>query len=123
MTGIDHCDWEDVSCKNSEGYVTFLNLYENQLTGPIPQSIGNLDNLLKLDLHGNELTGPIPQSIGNLVNLTLLSFFSNELTGPVPETIGNLVNLKLLRLAGNQLDPTPEWLTTFCKGRRPRCFF
>jgi len=124
MTGIDHCDWEDVSCNNSDGYVTFLNLYENQLTGPIPQSIGNLDNLLRLDLHENRLTGPIPQSIGNLVNLKKLCLSFNELTGPVPETIGNLVNLRALLLVGDeQLDPTPEWLTTFCKGRRPGCFF
>ena len=101
MTGIDHCDWEDVSCNNSEGYVTFLNLYENQLTGPIPQSIGNLDNLLRLDLHGNELTGPIPETIGDLIHLERLWIFENE-----------------------ELDPTPNWLTTFCESRtKLSCWF
>jgi Leucine-rich repeat (LRR) protein len=150
MTGIDHCDWEGVSC-NSDRYVEILNLYGNNLIGPIPQSIGYLVNLEELDLAVNELTGPIPDAIGNLVNLEWLWLNGNNLTGPIPETIGNLVKLRQGILRDNQLtgpfpqsignlvnlerldlrrnyelDPTPPaWLAMFCKGigPPPRCDF
>jgi hypothetical protein len=95
MTGIDHCDWEYVGC-NSDGYVE------------------------ELSLQDNNLIGPIPQSIGNLVNLKNLSLADNELTGPIPETIVNLVNLERLYLKGNHNSrPTPEWLTTLCFFTKP----
>ncbi|GLJ33892.1 hypothetical protein SUGI_0681680 [Cryptomeria japonica] len=38
----------------------YLNLANNHLTGPIPQSLGSLPSLEVLDLHNNFLHGPIP---------------------------------------------------------------
>lgn len=59
----------------------------NQLTGKIPENIGNLENLTTLyffkifyikyfqrSLHNNKLISNIPTSIGNLKNLSILYF-------------------------------------------------
>lgn len=45
-----------------------LMLSANALTGPIPESIGGLENLDILDLHQNELTGTIPANITSLAD-------------------------------------------------------
>ena len=82
---------------------TELDLYNNQLTGPIPPEIGNLTNLTYLNLGDNQLTGSIPSEIGNLTNLTSLSLMINQLTGSIPPEIGNLTNLTGLGLYDNQL--------------------
>ena len=121
---------------DDEGRVTGLDLFQNRLTGEIPEALGNLDslqyldlgdnyfltgtipetlenfsNLKSLDLSDNQLAGPIPETLGQLDNLQYLDFSSNELTGPIPETLGNLNNLRHLNLWRNQLTgPIPETL-------------
>ena len=52
MAGQDHCVWQGVDC-DSDGYVVYLNLSYNNLTGAIPESIANLERLLHLDLRSN----------------------------------------------------------------------
>jgi Leucine-rich repeat (LRR) protein len=80
-----------------------LHLYSNNLTGSIPDSVGNLVDLTTLGLNSNNLSGSIPDSIGNLVNLQFLNIYSNNLTGSIPDSIGNLVNLQHLGLNLNNL--------------------
>ena len=89
-----------------------LGLSGNQLSGSIPASIGNLTNLETLGLSGNQLSGSIPASIGNLSKLGVLSLSTNQLSGSIPESIGNLTNLKRLYLRNNQLQgrPIPQFL-------------
>ncbi|MBO7602568.1 MAG: leucine-rich repeat domain-containing protein [Bacteroidaceae bacterium] len=95
-------EWYGVSI-DERGHVYSIGLAENNLTGTIPESIGNLGNLDNLYLNDNQLTGDIPESIGNLVNLTRLYLYNNQLTGGIPESIGNLGNLTRLYLDNNQL--------------------
>ena len=71
-------------------YLDFLWLEENYLTGPIPPEIGNLEELKYLILHFNQLSGSIPQEIGNLYNLEILKLDNNNLSGLIPETICDL---------------------------------
>ncbi|KAJ4961387.1 hypothetical protein NE237_021297 [Protea cynaroides] len=80
-----------------------LYLYSNNLTGPVPLSIGKLSRLEEIHLHENLLTGSIPASIGILQNLNRLLLYSNRLSGPIPESITNLTNLVSLDLHGNSL--------------------
>ena len=56
----------------------------------IPVVIGNLTNLTWLNLYNNQLTGEIPSEIGNLTNLTYLYLNHNQLSGVIPEEICNI---------------------------------
>lgn len=47
-------------------------LYANNLSGQVPNELGNLTNLVSLDLYLNNLSGPIPKSLGNLQKLRFL---------------------------------------------------
>ena len=96
---------------DDEGRVTRLDLSYNWLTGPIPETLGQLKNLQDLYLSGNRLTGTIPETLGQLDSLQYLYLDDNQLTGPIPETLGNLNSLQYLYLDDNQLTgPIPETL-------------
>jgi len=95
------CKWYGVRC--SDGHVTALSLYQNQLSGKIPTELGNLSHLTVLDLSSNQLSGSIPTELGNLSRLKGLSLHSNQLSGPIPTELGNLSHLRSLLLYKNQL--------------------
>ncbi|RLM78493.1 hypothetical protein C2845_PM12G03230 [Panicum miliaceum] len=61
-----------------------LDISCNNLTGPVPPSIGNLTNLQVLDLSNNNLTGEIPAALGNLHFLARFNVSNNNLEGPIP---------------------------------------
>jgi somatic embryogenesis receptor kinase 1 len=44
-------------------YIYNMELYSNNINGPIPSDLGNLTNLVSLDLYLNRFTGPIPHHI------------------------------------------------------------
>ena len=86
-------------------------LYNNELTGPIPESLGNIFLLTLLDLDTNKLTGPIPESLGSLAQLFYINLDTNKLSGPIPESLGSLSELGELSLYNNRLTgPIPESL-------------
>ena len=84
-------------------YVTRIDLPSNNLSGAIPTTIGNLQNLSHLNLNTNNLWGEIPAEIGNLQNLKRLALYENGLSGEIPSEIGNLQNLNDLVLDTNGL--------------------
>ncbi|KAJ8480327.1 hypothetical protein OPV22_024054 [Ensete ventricosum] len=86
--------------------LTSLYLEENQLTGPIPATISKLQRLQVLSLHQNKLSGQIPFSLGNLTLLNKLTLDGCQLEGTIPESFGNLKNLELLDLSFNRLTGT-----------------
>lgn len=98
------CAWTGISC--SGGQVTNLFMFNNQLSGPLPASIGDLTALDVLNLQSNMLTGPIPASIGNIAGMNSLRLSNNMLTGPIPASISNMTGLVSLVLQDNQLDGT-----------------
>jgi Leucine-rich repeat (LRR) protein len=107
---LESGDWSFLSsltnCKN----VRFLNLIGNNLTGILPNTVGNLTKGLEMLLLGkNNISGTIPNEIGNLVNLTALYLDRNHLTGILPPIIGSLRNLQTLQLSTNMLSgPIPS---------------
>ncbi|EYU33549.1 hypothetical protein MIMGU_mgv1a024751mg, partial [Erythranthe guttata] len=80
------------------------------LSGPIPQSIGNLTSLTQLALRSCSLSGEIPESLAQLRSLGILDLgiYSTQVVGKIPSGIGNLVGLSLVQLYNNKLEgPIP----------------
>ena len=103
-------DWHGVTT-DSDGRVTALELSDNRLTGPVPETLGNLTRLASLDLGRNGLTGSIPAVLGELAGLERLYLNFNGLTGAIPATLGNLSNLESLNLQWNEFGtPIPPEL-------------
>ncbi|XP_062201298.1 MDIS1-interacting receptor like kinase 2-like [Phragmites australis] len=80
-----------------------LQLANNTISGEIPTTHGNLTQLNTLYLNSNELSGPIPIELGKLINLHGLDLSNNKLTGPIPLELGILSNLQILTLYNNQI--------------------
>jgi Leucine-rich repeat (LRR) protein len=120
-------NWDGVTAKNNEGYVTFLRIAQkgisiipdeislltklnyidfnyNQLNSISPK-IGTLQELTYLNLNDNELTS-VPQEIGQLTNLQGLVLYNNQLSS-IPTEIGQLTQLTALELSGNKLTSVP----------------
>ncbi|KAF1872937.1 hypothetical protein Lal_00016043 [Lupinus albus] len=83
-----------------------LYLYGNNLTGSIPESIGELQNLQELALHENKLYGPIPSTIGQMQALEKLDLSSNLLSGSIPSSLTNLTAISVLYMNTNYLEGT-----------------
>jgi hypothetical protein len=107
--------WDGLTV-NSAGFVTSLNMSNNNLNGSLPASIRQLTHLLYINISQNpNLSGPIPAEIGGMINLRELSLDDNSLSGPIPSTLGQLSNLTYLTLFSNLLSgaiPTELGLLT-----------
>ncbi|RKN03595.1 hypothetical protein D7036_13550 [Aquimarina sp. BL5] len=85
------------------GYtITHIDLRSNNLTGTLPNSIGNLKGLLLLDFTSNMITSSLPKELGALTSLYYLRLGSNKLTGDIPKEIRNLKSLLDLDLRNNK---------------------
>lgn len=94
---------------NDNGRLTLLWLYDDTLSGGIPENIGDLIYLNKLNLAFNQITGHIPESIGKLVNLDYLYLYDNELSGNIPASICNIFPIKYFWIEFNHFcPPYPE---------------
>ncbi|KAJ9540191.1 hypothetical protein OSB04_026697 [Centaurea solstitialis] len=108
-----------------------LQMSRNQLTKPIPKSLGNLCNLLHIDMgendfssitltilldsfweckspsleslsfYSSELSCILPDQLGQLTYLVQLQLGNNRINGTIPDLIGKLSFLRSLDLGGN----------------------
>lgn len=85
-----------------------LNLSNNHLTQISLEVLGKLSNLKRLDLHKNQLTY-VPPELVQLATLQHLDLHKNQLTH-IPSELGQLSNLQHLDLYDNQLTQIPPEL-------------
>lgn len=82
--------------------LNFLNLSWNNIPGEFPSVLYNCYSLQKLDISNNVFVGEIPADIDKMPrNLTDLFIEGNNFTGDIPAAIGRLPAIKLLRLNYN----------------------
>ena len=81
----------------------YLDLSSNRVSGEIPGFVADMEKLHTLDLSGNHIDGELPEELGNFANLEVLSLGHNALSGTIPANIGDLEKLQLLNMAGNFL--------------------
>ena len=80
-----------------------FHLYFNEgikATG-LPRALKSMPNLKSIGLQYCDISGVIPEWIGDLTQLTSLGLGNNNLQGQVPSSIQKLNRLKLLALDGN----------------------
>ncbi|KAF8042086.1 hypothetical protein BT93_A0632 [Corymbia citriodora subsp. variegata] len=87
-------------------FLRYLELGNNLFSGPIPRVIGALPKLVTVDLSNNQLNGTIPSSLGLLSSLRLLDLSHNQIYGRIPKSLGQLQFLQDLRLNSNRLSGT-----------------
>uniref|UniRef100_A0A2N9HIT6 Leucine-rich repeat-containing N-terminal plant-type domain-containing protein n=1 Tax=Fagus sylvatica TaxID=28930 RepID=A0A2N9HIT6_FAGSY len=86
-----------------------IDLSNNRFCGEIPNTMGNLKELIVLNLSSNSFTGPIPSSFGNLIELQSLDLSQNKFLGEIPQQLISLTFLAYLNLSQNQLiGPIPQ---------------
>ena len=103
---------------DDDGRVTWIDLPDNQLSGPIPVELGSLTNLRTLNLRNNQLNGPIPVELGSLTNLEGLWLDNNQgLSGSLPSSFATLNRLIILYVNGTGLcTPTEAAFQTWLQG-------
>lgn len=75
----------EIGLMTSLQFVSFGN--QNQLTGPIPQEIAQLSQLVFLDIEKTSLTGTIPSSICEFESLTSIYVTCDNVTCTCGELI------------------------------------
>ncbi|RCV26082.1 hypothetical protein SETIT_5G217000v2 [Setaria italica] len=103
------------------GYLQFLDLAYNRISGSIPHSLANLKamtqdqvgkipdeitylvGLMGLNISHNQLSGEIPVKLGQLQSMESLDLSWNELSGEIPSSLSGMTMLSKLNLSYNNL--------------------
>ncbi|CAJ2653366.1 unnamed protein product [Trifolium pratense] len=99
---------------NFSNHLTSLSMASNQISGRIPEGIGQLIGLTGFNMKKNFLEGTIPYSIGMLKNIVALVLQENNLFGNIPIAIGNLTVLSELYLHTNELEGSIPFTLRYC---------
>ena len=105
--------WAGVTMWSNVDRVGLINLQNNGLNGSLPADISKIGGLGYLRLSDNtDLTGPIPDTIGQLRYLRWLHLHNTSITGPFPSTLTQLADLEQLFVRSDEFMGTiPAGLT------------
>lgn len=98
---------------NKLGALKGLFIHDNQFSGEISADFfSTMGSLKKIWLSGNKLSGTIPESLGQLHNLMELHLDRNEFSGPIP--LLSQPTLKEINLSNNKLEgEIPKTMSKF----------
>ncbi|KAI3949467.1 hypothetical protein MKW92_028793 [Papaver armeniacum] len=103
VPNTDCCKWYGLACDSETNRINKLNLFEGDISGQIPSSLGDLPYLGSLSFREfKNITGTIPPSITKLKNLYSLDLSYLSLSGTIPNFFNQLINLSFLYLTSNQ---------------------
>ena len=109
---LRHLDLSSTKLRNlpteigSLANLVYLNFSWNKGLSILPDSIGALTMLNKLNLSGTQISN-LPHSIGSLTQLELLDLRRSKLKH-LPNSIGKLVNLRKLDLSNCEVENLPD---------------
>ncbi len=95
--------WEGITI--IDGELQDIVLYNNNLSGNIPEELYNLNSLRSIKLAGNHIRGSLSPRIRNLKNLHTFVVEDNLLTGEIPAELWALPNLEVLNMSANSFQP------------------
>lgn len=117
---VDNTGWKDPDVPMGEWFgittevvggsarVTDVQLQLNNLTGRVPQRIGDLTEVERLWLPDNEIDG-VPPEIARLTKMHWFEVSNNNLRD-APAEIAGMTAIRRLGLGGNELGSFPRWL-------------
>ncbi|RVW30373.1 putative LRR receptor-like serine/threonine-protein kinase [Vitis vinifera] len=68
----------------------------NRLSGSLPDELGYLLHLDRLQIDENHISGPVPKSFANLSRIKHLHMNNNSLSGRIPSELSNASTLRHL---------------------------
>ncbi|ESW23416.1 hypothetical protein PHAVU_004G044900 [Phaseolus vulgaris] len=101
--------FESSFCETSPLFVTYLELYSNALTGPLPNCWQKFQNLEILNLANNSLSGTVPESFGNLQSILWMQLNSNNFSGEIP-SLSLCKRIRFIDFGDNNLEGTLQTL-------------
>lgn len=108
-TNANNVVWPLPSTIGNLSYMNQLTLSYNPISGALPSSIDQLDNLIYLYITNANLSWPLPTTIWWLANLALLYLWSNNINGTIPSQIADLPKILYIHLGTNQITgPIPN---------------
>jgi Leucine-rich repeat (LRR) protein len=92
--------------------LSVLDLSINNLSGKLPQCLGNKSSTASvLNLRTNSFSGDIPETFTSGCSLRVVDFSQNKLEGKIPKSLANCTKLEILNLEQNRInDVFPTWL-------------
>ncbi|KAL7595134.1 hypothetical protein Lser_V15G29214 [Lactuca serriola] len=98
-------------CQIADGYLRFLDLSDNFLTGHLPDCLWHFKELKILNLGNNNLSGRLPPAVGCLIELEALYLYKNNFSGELPLSLRSCMSLTSLNLGANKFSGNvPVWI-------------
>ncbi|KAJ9555858.1 hypothetical protein OSB04_010472 [Centaurea solstitialis] len=98
-------------CQIVDGFLTFLDLSHNFLSGQLPDCLWHFKELQVLNLGHNHFSGRVRASIGYSFELEVLDLYNNSFSGELPLALKNCTRLTFLNLGANKFSGNvPIWI-------------
>ncbi len=85
-SNIHHCQWHGVLC-NNQSQIEELQLYDNELNGPLPETLCDLTQLKTLYFSFNSLSGNLSFFIDKCSKLENIWLKGNKLQGNLNDVV------------------------------------